>query len=101
MPRLRAPQAEAFLDAQFSSAPQFGEPAFGEWIKLARRRFVMSQRRFAAFIRTDELPVNPCDIGNLECGYRPKHYTEERVGKIREAILVKLVEVKRGAGNSV
>ena len=80
-------QAEAFLDAQFSNAPQFGDPTFGEWIKLSRRKLDKSQRTLASLLRSDDLPVNPCDIGNLECGYRPEHYTEERVSKIREAIL--------------
>lgn len=85
---------EAFLESLFSTAPKFGDPLFGEWLKTSRQKMGLSQRGLADVLRTDELRVHGSDVGNLEKGLRLDHYTPERAEKIRVEVLARLAEEK-------
>ena len=82
------------LENAVTSQPTESELPTHAWVKAARDRTGLSQRKFSELVSKKGIKVSGSDIGNLEIGYRLSNYTPKRLDEIKNAIRMTIQDLE-------
>ena len=82
------------LEKAVTSQPAETELPTHAWVKAARDRTGLSQRKFSELVSRKGIKVSGSDIGNLEIGYRLINYTPKRLDEIKNAIRLTIQDLE-------